>query len=301
MTIDTEPSDAVRVGLIARHPLVFFFLLSFVFTFGYLWLIVVPLNLPDPLKALATAGPPISAFLILAITSGKPGVLRLLRSYVHWRVGVRWYLVSLIGVQALMFLAYLVVPGALADFVAPDWSFVPFYLSEAGFTLFLAGGPLLEEGGWRGFALPRLQRLHGPLVGTIILGTLWSLWHGWIFVGPLAVTGPDATFVSVSIAFVLFTIGLIGLSIIMTWVLNNCGGSVLMAILLHWAFDMGAAFVVFFPSTTPYYVPVSYQGMGIAIVFGIAALVVIVATRGQLSYQRYQREVELPTMSGTVR
>ena len=287
-----EQPGTSRGGLLARYPLVFFFLLSFVFTFGYLWLIVVPLNLPDSLKALATAGPPISAFLILALTSGKPGVLRLLRSYVHWRVGVQWYLVTLVGVQVLMLLAYVVVPGAFADFVAPDWSFIPFYLSAFALSVFLAGGPLLEEGGWRGFALPRLQRLHGPLVGTLILGALWSLWHGWIFVGPMAVTGPDATFVSVSIAFVLFTIGLIGLSIVMTWVLNNTGGSVLMAILLHWAFDMGPAFMAFFPSTTPYYVPLSYQGMGLAIVFSIAALIVIVFTRGRLSYDRYLREAE---------
>jgi membrane protease YdiL (CAAX protease family) len=301
VTTAAERPGVPRGGVLARHPLVFFFLLSFVFTFGYLWLIVVPLNLPDPLKALAAAGPPISAFLILAIISGKPGVLCLLRRYVHWRVGVRWYLVTLVGVQVLMLVAYVVVPGGLADFVAPDWSFVPFYLSEAAVTLFLAGGPLLEEGGWRGFALPRLQRLHGPLVGTIILGALWSLWHGWVFVGPLAITGPDATFVSVSTAFVLFTIGLIGLSIVMTWVLNNCGGSVLMAILLHWAFDMGPTFVRFFPSTTPYYVPLSYQGMGLAIVFGVAALIVIVFTRGRLSYDRYLQEVEEDPDTATAR
>jgi uncharacterized protein len=228
-------------------------------------------------------------------------VLRLLRSYVHWRVGVQWYLVAVIGFPVLMLLAFVVVPGALADFVAPDWSFVPFYLSNFAFALFLAGGPLLEEGGWRGFALPRLQRLQGPVVGTLILGALWSLWHLPIFFGPLAVTGPDATFVSASIAFVLFTIGLIGISVIMTWVLNNCGGSVLMAIFAHAGFDSAPAFVALFPSTTPYYVPVSFQGMGMAIVFSVAALVLIVATRGQLSYQRYQREVELPAGSGTVR
>jgi uncharacterized protein len=220
---------------------------------------------------------------------------------VDWRVGVQWYLVTLIGFPILMLLAFVVVPGALADFVAPDWSFVPFYLSNFAFALFLAGGPLLEEGGWRGFALPRLQRLQGPVVGTLILGALWSLWHLPIFFGPLAVTGPDATFVSASIAFVLFTIGLIGISVIMTWVLNNCGGSVLMAIFAHAGFDSAPAFVALFPSTTPYYVPVSFQGMGMAIVFSVAALVLIVATRGQLSYQRYQREVELPAGSGTVR
>ena len=112
-----------REGVLARHPLVSFFLLAFAFTWGYFWLILVPLNLPGPLFALGAAGPTVSAFLVLALTSGKPGVLRLLRSMVHWRVGVQWYLVTLLGVPALMLLSYLVVPGGLADFRAPDWSF----------------------------------------------------------------------------------------------------------------------------------------------------------------------------------
>ncbi|MGC1323195.1 MAG: CPBP family intramembrane glutamic endopeptidase [Candidatus Udaeobacter sp.] len=292
-TTDTaaERADVPRRGLIARHPLVFFFLLSFVFSWSY-WGLHKALQLPGPLFALGAAGPLASALMVLAITSGKPGVLALLRRYVHWRIGLQWYLVTLIGVQVLMFLSFVVVPGALAEFVAPNWSFVPRYLSEFAFTLFLAGGPLLEEGGWRGFALPRLQRLYGPLLGTVILGALWSLWHLPFFVGPLALTGPDTTFASVSITFVLFTIGLIGLSVVMTWVLNNSGGSVLMAILLHAAFDQGPAFAAFFPSTTPYYTPVSFQGMGIAIVFSVAALIIIVFTRGRLGYQHYLRETE---------
>jgi CAAX protease family protein len=294
-----QPS-APRQGVIARHPLVFFFLLSFVFSWGF-WGLHKALQLPSPLNALGAAGPLVSALIVLAITSGKPAVLDLLRSFVHWRVGVQWYLVTLVGFPVLMFLAFVVVPGALADFVAPDWSFVPYYLSQFAFTLFLAGGPLLEEGGWRGFALPRLQRLSGPLVGTLTLGALWSLWHLPFFVGPLSLTGPDASLSASILAFVLFSIGLIGISVIMTWVLNNCGGSVLMAIFAHAGFDVSVAFVVLFPSTTPHYVPVSFQGMGIAIVFSVAALVIIVATRGQLSYQRYQREVELSAVSGTLR
>jgi CAAX protease family protein len=77
----------------------------------------------------------------------------------------------------------------------------------------------------------------------------------------------------------------------MTWVLNNCGGSTLLAILLHATFDSsGLALAVLFPSTPPYYLPVHYQTLGIAIVFSVAALVLIVATRGKLSYQRYQQE-----------
>ena len=293
MTTDTaaERPGTPRGGLLARHPLVFFFLLSFVFTWGYFGLFWV-LQLPADLLLLGAAGPTVSAFLILAVTSGKPGVLRLLRSYVHWRVGVRWYLVTLVGIQALMFLAFVVVPGNLADFVAPDRSFVPLWLSSFVVVLFLPpGGPVLEEGGFRGFALPRLQHLYGPLVGTLILGALWGLWHLPFFFGPVASTGPDATFISVSITLVLFTIGLTGLSVIMTWVLNNCGGSVLMAILAHAAFDLVQPFGALFPSTTPYYDnPVHIQGMGIAIVFSIAALIIIVLTRGRLGYDNYLQE-----------
>jgi len=286
-----------REGLLGRHPLVFFFLLSFVFSWAY-WGLHKALQLPGPLFALGAAGPLASAFIVLATTSGRPGVLRWLRSFVHGRVGVQWYLVTLVGVPVLMLLAYLVTPGALADFRAPAWSLLPLYLTEFATALFLGGGPLLEEGGWRGFALPHMQPLHGPLVGTLILGALWALWHLPFFFGPLSLTGPDATFVGACIAFLLFAIGLIGFSVVVTWVLNNCGGSVLMAILLHAALDASPAFVALFPSTTPYYEPVHFQTLGIAIVFSITALVIIVATRGQLSYQR---EVGLPAMTGTVR
>jgi hypothetical protein len=70
-----------------------------------------------------------------------------------------------------------------------------------------------------------------------------------------------------------------------------------MAILLHAAFDAAFAFGVLFPSAKADISPISLT-LGNAIVFGIAALVIIIATRGQLSYQR---EVELPATSRTVR
>ena len=279
---------------VAQYPLVFFFLLSFVFTWGYFWLIWAPLGLPNALIALGGFGPAVSAFLVLAATSGKAGLVRLLRSIVHWRVGLHWYLVALLGLPILNLLAYLVIPGALADFVTPDSRLLQRYLSEMVISLTIGIAPLWEEVGWRGFAQPRMQRLHGPAVGSVILGALWGLWHLPFFFGPLALTGPEATFISASIALVEFTIGLIGLSVVMAWVLNNCGGSTLLAVLLHAAFDSsGLALAVIFPSTLPYYLPVHYQTLGIAIVYGLAALVLIVATRGDLSYRRYQREVEL--------
>jgi len=288
-TIDNR---AKAGGPLAGHPLLLFFLSSFVLTWGYFWLIWAPLGLPASLIGLGGFGPAISAFLVLAVTSGTPGILSLLRSIVHWRVGVRWYLLALLGVPLLNLFAYLVVPGTLSDFVAPDSRLLRVYLSEMAMSLTIGIAPLWEEVGWRGFALPCIQRLYGPVRGTLILGALWGFWHLPFFFGPLAQTGPDSTWLSATIALVEFSIGLTGLSVVMTWILNNCGGSTLLAILIHAAFDSsGLALVALFPSTPPYYLPVHYQTLGIAIVFSIAALVLIVVTKGDLSYQRYQREV----------
>jgi len=288
-TIDNR---AKAGGPLAGHPLLLFFLSSFVLTWGYFWLIWAPLGLPASLIGLGGFGPAISAFLVLAVTSGTPGILSLLRSIVHWRVGVRWYLLALLGVPLLNLFAYLVVPGTLSDFVAPDSRLLRVYLSEMAMSLTIGIAPLWEEVGWRGFALPCIQRLYGPVRGTLILGALWGFWHLPFFFGPLAQTGPDSTWRSATIALVEFSIGLTGLSVVMTWILNNCGGSTLLAILIHAAFDSsGLALVALFPSTSPYYLPVHYQTLGIAIVFSIAALVLIVVTKGDLSYQRYQREV----------
>src|SRR5262249_14161157 len=77
MTIaDTaQQQSAPRADLLARHPLVFYFLLAFAFTWGYWWLIWAPLQLSAPLFQLGAFGPTAAAFLMLAITSGKPGVL----------------------------------------------------------------------------------------------------------------------------------------------------------------------------------------------------------------------------------
>jgi membrane protease YdiL (CAAX protease family) len=289
---------APRGTLVARHPLASYFLLSFVLTWGYFWLIWAPLGLPPALIGLGGFGPAVAAFLVLAFTAGKPGVLRLLRSMVNWRVGVQWYMFALLGLPVLNLLAYLVIPGAWTGIVAPDSGLPRRYLIELAISLTIGIAPVWEEVGWRGFAQPALQRLRGPVGGSLILGALWGIWHLPFFFGPLAQTGPDATFVSAGIALVEFSIGLTGLSVVMTWVLNHCRGSTLLAILLHAAFDSsGLALVALFPATPPHYLPVHYQTLGIAVVFSMAALVLIVATRGQLGYRRYQREGELPTMT----
>lgn len=219
---NTAPlSDDARQSLLARHPLVFFFLIAYAGS----WLIEVPIALsetgtgllpftiPRPLLALAIAaatllGPTLAAFIVTYMTEGRIGIRRLLRRYVLWRVGLRWYLFVLLGIPAIELLGAIIVPGALASFQSLTLTLVLTY-SVAFVSILILGGPLGEEPGWRGFALPRLQPLHGPLIGSVILGILWALWHLPLFWSGVC-TPPTIPNI------VMFIVAITALTIIMT-------------------------------------------------------------------------------------
>ena len=85
-------------------------------------------------------------------------------------------------------------------------------------------GPV-EEIGWRGFALPLLQRKMAPLWAGLILGLIWSLWHLPAFV--LSGTPQSAW------GFTPFLLGSVSVSVIMTPMFNRSSGSILLAALFH--------------------------------------------------------------------
>ncbi len=287
-TASAPARPARRLSVLARHPLVSYFLIAFVFS----WLVFLPGPLtyygvlglsPQLLGYLGIAGllgPVLSGFVMSAATEGRAGVVDLLRRIVLWRVGIGWYLFAIFGIPAIMVLATIVLhPGALASL---DFSAQPFGLPYliAFISIVLIGGPLLEEPGWTGFAQPRLQRLHGPLLGGLILGVLWALWHLPSFLIPsqnLRDIPPRGTILD----FVVFVLALVGLRLVIVWVVNNTRGSVLMAVLTHasWNAFYSAALIGLFPVRS---VLGSYLNLTIAA--GVMALVIIVLTRGRLGY-----------------
>jgi membrane protease YdiL (CAAX protease family) len=298
-SFDVTTADAAerpgtsREGLLARHPLVFYFLIAY----AGAWLVEVPVALsetgtgllpftiPRPVIALALAvatfvGPTLSAFVMTGMIEGRIGIRRLLRRYVLWRVGLRWYLFVLLAIPAIELLGAIVVPGALASFQPLTLSLVLTY-PVAFVSTFILGGPLGEEPGWRGFALPRLQPLHGPLLGSLILGVLWACWHLPLFWSGVW-TPPTLPNI------VMFILMITSLTIIMTWVFNNAKGSLLITMLMHASFNTFANRIEapLFPA------PIlnEYGLLPVLIGFGATALVLIVVTRGRLGYQHYHPE-----------
>jgi len=203
----TQPKGPVPLvpGLARRWPVTSFYLL----TLAVSW----PLGLLPP-------GPSIAAIAVTALIDGRSGVGALLRRVTVWRVGVRWYLIALLGPVALLAAAASVNVLAGAQ-VATEGPLVDWVELGRLFGIQVVGvlaGPW-EELGWRGYALPRLLKRTSPLTASLGVGVLWAVWHIPLFMSrdlPWA----DAA-------------ALVVLSVLFTAVFVRTKQSVLIAFLMH--------------------------------------------------------------------
>ena len=174
-------------------------------------------------------GPSIAGIIIIAITSGKEGLRDLGQRALRWRVGFLWWAIALFftGFTTLFSIpinSFLGGEFPSFAFFRQEWILIPVF-----FLITIVGGPLGEEFGWRGFALPNLQRRWGPMIASIIIGTVWALWHLPLFFQP------ESAQAQIGLDLLpVYMIGEIVLAIIITWVYNKTGSSLLVGgIILH--------------------------------------------------------------------
>lgn len=286
------PQPAGLVAFVRRHPLFSYFFIAYLLSWlGWVpvalsqsGLGLLPFRFPGPpgsnLGLLGgLLGPIGSAFLCTALVSGKAGLRQFLRRFIIWRVGFQWYVFVVLACPILIMLGiFATVPNALSAFIPsmlPSVLLVFVGLLIAG--LFVSG--LIEEPGWRGFALPRLQKRYGPLTGSIILGFFWGLWHLPLFTIP-GYNGAGTGFLGILIPWAEFTVALIGMSIIMTWVFNHTKGSILIAMLTHSSIDA-------FPRS--FLFPASYlsslESPLTLVAWPVLAIILLIVTRGKLGYR----------------
>jgi len=303
MTTNPEARSSSFKRFVTDHPLTSYFVLAYAGT----WIVllpavlaqnglgILPFRLPDVLAFLSFvlfssfAGPTLAAFIVTRVISGKEGVRQLLRRYVQWRVGIHWYLIAL-----LIFLIGFLLSTSISLGVAPLTTFIqkwPLIFSSFLPNVLVFGllGVFGEEPGWRGFALPRMQQSYGPVTGSLILGALHGFWHLPAFLVA------DALGPFILPNFITFVLTAIAGTVLYTWIYNNTRGSILIAILIHSASNAASGFIVqnIVPENPQLggLAQVIYtQNWGNVIAFGILALLVIVFTRGQLSYQPAQTD-----------
>jgi membrane protease YdiL (CAAX protease family) len=172
--------------------------------------------------------PSFSDLIVTWIIGGKLEIRRLLSGFARWKVGAFWYFAA-----AFLFLGPLAITLLYKALGNPSAGLQPgeTLASLAGIVIFtLFSGPIAEELGWRGFALPRLQAKHNALVASLILGVIWTCWHIPLFF----TTGAT----QMSIPFPIYLILVVTLTIYMTWLYNNTGGSLVITILAHFFYNL---------------------------------------------------------------
>jgi membrane protease YdiL (CAAX protease family) len=204
-------------SVVKRHPLITFFLLAYALSW-WPWILYAFDLLPQPIVGF---GPFLAAVLMLAITSGKTSIVRLLRRMVQWRVGLRWYAVALLLPMAITLAAaaFNVLLGAQAPSAADVGGWTGLFSTFAILLLVPGLGGAWEEPGWRGYALPRLQARRSALIASLILWVGVAVWHL-----PLMIVG------EVHWSDIVFLLGFV---IVFNWVFNNSNGSVLILMLMH--------------------------------------------------------------------
>jgi membrane protease YdiL (CAAX protease family) len=291
------PSLLKRV--VIEHPLAAFFVLAFVG--GWMVLLptvlfesgfgLVPIALPAPAVMLlfipaAMAGPALAAFVVSRMVEGKEGTRELRRRILRWRVGVQWYLIAIFGVPLVYFVAASIVLGmAPLDALIEQWPLIfTSYLPKVVMVFFIVS--LWEEIGWMGFALPRLQDRYGPLMASVVVGVLWALWHLPAYFGSTQVVEEKVGLADLDrLLYLLPLLMLLAIStrIVMTWLFNSAMGSLVIVTLFHAAFNMSNNELV--PDFMPELNSMFAKSAWIYPVIGALALLLIVFTKGRLSYK----------------
>jgi len=225
---DSGSMTAVRAWTI-RHRLVAFFGLTFLlswWSWPFYALGVAP-------TAFFACGPVVAALVVIGVAEGGRGYRELGARMIRWRVGWVWWCVAIgtpLAVMVLAATANVTIWGAPAPVLAE--------ISWAGLAAALAvrfvnplDGPLGEEPGWRGYALPLLQIDRTPLAAGLVLAAVVALWHlPLVATGQLAPIGLVVTF---------------AITLVYVWVFNRTGGSVLMTMVFHIAQGTGYAVLGF--------------------------------------------------------
>lgn len=216
-------------------------------------------------------GPTLSALLVRWRGAGTGGVRSLLGTLGRWRREARWYLVAFgfSVVVAALTLAGGIASGAVSFAevrVSELWLVLPLFASNV-----LIGGGLGEELGWRGYALPRLQRRYSALASSLLLGGIWAAWHLPLFAvpGTVQTDWPVAWFLAMGF----------GLSVVFTWLYNSTRGSVLLVVCLHAAFNASLSGVWLAIGD----VEAGLARWAVLAVLGAAVLVIAVSGRETLS------------------
>jgi uncharacterized protein len=275
---------------LVKRPVLTYYILTFAVSWGGVLLVVggpdgIP-GAPGQFETLIlsaslalVAGPTLAGLLMTGLVGGRAGYRDLLSRLLRWRVGARWYAAALLAAPLLM----MAIPLALA-LLFPEFLPRIFPAADKAPILVLAVvaglmAGIFEELGWTGFAIPRLRLRYGILATGLLVGFLWGAWHllvnTWSSGSPAGGLSPALLLHSV-----IFSMGILPpYRVLMVWVYDRTGDSLLLAMLMH--FSLTAGNVIFVPAASGT-VLVAWS-LVLAVALWVVVGAVAAANRGRLS------------------
>jgi membrane protease YdiL (CAAX protease family) len=172
----------------------------------------------NPLVILAIYSPGFAGIFLVLWHYKLKGLGSFFRRLTLWRAPLVWWSFIILGIPAIVFTGA-AIKGTINEF---PYSSLSLALPALLHALFLG---TIEEFGWRGLALPLMQRKLSPFWAGLILGGIWSLWH----IPSFLIGGMPQTAWAAGPYF----LGIIAISVILTPLFNNSRGSLLIAYLYH--------------------------------------------------------------------
>ena len=226
---------------IERHSLAMYFFTAYAIS----WVIWSPIvftaqgwvnwRVPFALYYLGSFGPMISALIMTALTTGADGVRKLLARLFKWRVDLRYYAFAVlapVGLFAIAVVLNRILAGAWPDLkLLGEADYMPSLGIPGVLILWFLTYGLGEETGWRGYALPHLQRTRPAANAALILGIFWGCWHipAFFFRDTYMEMG--------IIGFPVLLVSIVFASLVFAWLYNSTAGSLLLVILFHVFFN----------------------------------------------------------------
>ena len=227
-------------AFIKRHPMLTYFALTFIISWGGILIVVGPGGIPAtnkeqidrlfPIAILAmVAGPSVAGIVLTDLLYGRAGLREFGSRLLRWRVDARWYAVALLTAP-LVFTAVLLTLSLISS------GFLPSILTSDNkasvllmgiFAGLMAG--IFEELGWTGFAVPTLRMRYGVLGTGLIVGLTWAVWHLLVTFWATGTISGEFALASYLLDPFLF---LVAFRVLMVWVYDR-SGSLLVAILMH--------------------------------------------------------------------
>lgn len=252
--------------MIRKYYLRSFYITTLVFSFLLLTLHFIFQSVGEYSVSFTQLSPALAVIFISLILKDKTILTDIKRQFIIDKDFVKWLIPTIAIPGICIAISGLVMTYYKIDYVKWDGNLSFYILNSAAILI----GCVAEEIGWRGFLLPNLQKKYTPFISSVIVGVLWGVWH--------------LNFTGGILGFILYTVTIIEMSILMTWVYNKSNRNILLMIIWHFIFNLTSHIFLWERFVLNLFVVES-------IVFGILCLFVLINERNKSFLKKHDKNL----------